>query len=405
MASFLREVSTAGGKRVKEASLKKIAGFAVPPQVWLAAEILFLLFIAWQLWDFELFLLVMVPGKLILALILLLRGVEHFVKEGKAEPGPQLKRILEVLSSSKLLYAILVLAFAGYLLSKSVVFGYLVALAILLLVAEEIVRGVAEGGLKSELRETRIAIYFALGLWFGAGFLLQTTSPINAIVSCSMLPAMERGDLVLLHGGEVNAPAVLMSDAEAMMIGKNATVQFGNRSIEVKGSMYAHCVLNRNDRTCAEFIATPEGFVEKNGPLEFRYSKCERYFPGSGASNYGPCVTSIYYNGEKVTSGKVGDTVVYAPKSGDLFARSGDIIHRVFLEIETPKTKYYVIKGDNNPVADLQVYDSRFGGNSIAEGKQLKGRVLFRIPMLGYFKLFLSGFVEEGESCNSYLKY
>ena len=384
----------------------KKGGLEIHPYAWLAAEALFLLFILWQLWNFEIFLFIVpVSGKLIFLFILLLRAAEFFVKGGKPVASPKLVKVLEALESTKILYVILVLSFVAYLLSKNVLFGYMVALSILLLVAEEIARGIVDGGLKSEIRETRIAMYFALGLWFGAGAVLQTSSPINAIVSCSMLPAMERGDLVLLHGGEVNAPGVRMSSEEVLAIGKNASVSYGNLTFEVEGSVYNYCVLHRNERACLEFVANPEAFSERKGPLEFKYSKCERYTPASRASGYGPCLTSVYYNGEKVSAGQVGDVVVYAPKQGDIFALSGDIIHRVWLKIETPDGNYYVIKGDNNPVADIEVYDARFGGNSLASEKQLKGRVLFRIPYVGYFKLFLSGFVEEGESCSSYLKY
>lgn len=381
------------------------ARLSIPSWAWVAAEAAFLLFIFYQLWDFEVFLFVApVGGKLIIALLLLLRGAEMAAKGGKPRASPELVRVLSFLEGTRLLLVLLAVAFLGYLLTKSIWFGYLVALAILLLVAEEIVRGVALSGVKAELGETRVAVYFALGLWFGAGFLLQTSSPINAIVSCSMLPNMERGDLVILQGGEINAPTVRMSSAEAASIGSGAIVRYRNESVAVNGSLYAHCVYSREDPLCGRFVASPEEFFEMHGPLVFRYGRCERHYPETGASNFGPCTSGVYYNGERASAGLVGDTVVYVPKETDVFARSGDIIHRVMLKIETPTGEHYVIKGDNNPVADVQIFDYRFGGNSLADQSQLKGKVLFRVPYLGYFKLFLSGFVEEGESCNSYLR-
>lgn len=363
-----------------------------------------MLFIFYQLWDFEVFLFVApVGGKLIIALLLLLRGAEMAAKGGKPRASAELVRVLSFLEGTRFLLVLLAVAFLGYLLTKSIWFGYLVALAILLLVAEEIVRGVALSGVKAELGETRVAVYFALGLWFGAGFLLQTSSPINAIVSCSMLPSMERGDLVILQGGEINAPTVRMSSAEAAAVGKTSTVIYENETFDVNGSLFDYC-RRVTSPACIAFKADPPSFAERKGPLEFRYGLCKRFYPSEGKYVYQMCTQSIYYNGEKVTAGNVGDVVVYVPKKDDVFARSGDIIHRVMLKIETPTGEHYVIKGDNNPVADLQIFDYRFGGNSLANESQLKGKVLFRVPYLGYFKLFLSGFVEEGESCNSYLR-
>ena len=120
--------------------------FEIPPQAWLGIEALFLLFLIWQLWDFEVLLFIVpVSGKLIFLLILALRSAEFYVREGKPSASPHLRRILGVLENTKVLYALLVICFFAYLLSKNVLFGYLVALSILLLVAEEIVRGVIDG--------------------------------------------------------------------------------------------------------------------------------------------------------------------------------------------------------------------------------------------------------------------
>ena len=101
------------------------------------------------------------------------------------------------------------------------------------------------------------------------------------------------------------------------------------------------------------------------------------------------------------------DVVVYQPLPTDYYARTGDIIHRVFLKLKTADGKEYVLtKGDNNPILDLQVYDyTRNLGNRPIPQDRVRGRVVMRIPYLGYFKLFISGFLNEDAQCKTQLGF
>ena len=67
---------------------------------------------------------------------------------------------------------------------------------------------------------------------------------------------------------------------------------------------------------------------------------------------------------------------------------------------------YYVTRGDNNPVLDIQVYDYGTGlTNHPAPDGNARGKVVMRVPLLGYFKLFISGFLQEDSQCRTQLQF
>ena len=84
----------------------------------------------------------------------------------------------------------------------------------------------------------------------------------------------------------------------------------------------------------------------------------------------------------------------------------GDIVHRTMFEINADGKVYYLTRGDNNPILDLQVYDySRDLGNSPVPSGNSRGKVILRVPYLGYFKLFISGYLQEDSQCKTQLKF
>jgi len=62
---------------------------------------------------------------------------------------------------------------------------------------------------KSEWRkpvfEIGVTLSVAVAAWLALCFALQTSTPLNVVTSCSMLPALERGDFIILQGGGVKA--------------------------------------------------------------------------------------------------------------------------------------------------------------------------------------------------------
>ena len=303
----------------------------------------------------------------------------------------ELPEPLAVLSSPRLAYGAIIACFLLYLISGVWVFGLLVGLGILWVVVLEFAQGTREHGLKDEIKETAIALLLALLVWFGASFVLQTPSPINAIVSCSMLPHIQRGDMVVLSGDRLQAPqeevASLAGVAGAQVYENDALVA------TVNGSIYSYCATRQNATLCQRFISSPERFVEEHGALSIGYSKCEILMDKQSDALYGPCAEWLEVNGNRYYENLSNDIVVYQPEKGEYYARTGDIIHRAFILLnnnEDGKT-YFLTKGDNNPIFDIQVYDYALNeGNRPVELSRSKGRILFGVPYLGFFKLFIS---------------
>ncbi len=296
---------------------------------------------------------------------------------------------LGIFGKQEYVYGLLIAFFIFYLVSGNWIFGLLVGLSLVWAVVLEFWAGASQRGVKNEIKETLIALILALAVWYGAGFALGTPTPINAIVSCSMLPHIQRGDMVILSGGGIGAPT---ADADGIaQMGYDAEVfRSGQLVSTVKGSLYSHCSQHAGSALCNQFITNPSEFSEKRGPLAFGYEKCGISVDGGG-KQVGPCVSFVEAGGVRYRENLSNDVVVYGPPSGELYSRVGDIIHRAFVKVRSDGLEYILTKGDNNPVFDMQIYDERVGmGNKPVEFKSAKGKVVVRIPAIGYLKLFIS---------------
>jgi hypothetical protein len=292
-----------------------------------------------------------------------------------------------------------------YVLTKISLFGILFALALVATVALEIWAGSRSRGWKGELKDTVLSLVAIIVLWIALGFILNSPVPINAVVSCSMLPNVERGDLILVQGAEPLGYEVEISEEELRALqSTEATVSAGALgSFEIQGSLYSYCTQHRDD-VCTLFASDPEMFTETRGPFTFNYGSCIRKSGNLGLVT--PCVESVDFRGQEYLANFSHDTIVYGPRPGELYSYAGDIIHRLYFKVRSGDETYYLTKGDNNPVFDIQVYDySINAGNSAPSSPQLKGLILFRIPFLGYPKLFISGFFAETANCDSTLSY
>lgn len=327
-----------------------------------------------------------------------------------ARPEPRLPPFTDAigvpyLGAVKAYYFILAALFLTYLLSHVVLVGLAAGALMVGIVLWEFYCGMRTGGVRRELEETAIAIGLALLIWFGAGFALNTPTPINAIVSCSMLPAYERGDMVMLQGGlprtqyfdyagraeDINASAWIRMDASG------AAGRSGGERVEpfaVRGSLLGYCLQEgAADPRCQRFIADPGAFVETHGPLEMRYGYCRRDYPKTGEEKTAICVTHTAFDGKPVPFDAGAELVVYSPKPAEYYGRSvgGEIVHRARLAVRASDGLAILTKGDNNPVYDLQAYDPASEAvNEAVSPEQLKGRVIVRLPFLGNLKLFIT---------------
>ncbi len=298
---------------------------------------------------------------------------------------------LDFLSNQYVIYGLIAFFLLLYFITGVWMIGLLIGLCIVWIVVLEFAQGTREHGLKNEVKETLIALALALIVWFGAGVVLNTSSPLNAIVSCSMLPHIARGDMVVLSGDRVQA----QQEEVASLAGISRAQVYENGAFvaDVNGSMYTYCATRQSAPACQRFISSPGAFTEKHGELLFAYEKCGIVMDKGRGTVFGPCVSYLEVNGRRYGTNLSNDVVVYQPGKNEYYSRVGDIIHRAYIRLHSAddgKT-YFLTKGDNNPIFDIQVYDEASGqGNAPVELQRSKGRILVSVPYLGYFKLFIS---------------
>ncbi|MBU0586387.1 hypothetical protein KJ780_02670 [Candidatus Micrarchaeota archaeon] len=328
--------------------------------------------------------------------------------------------------------SIVVITLGLYVITKHPIFGILIALELVAFVVLEFKEGEKIRGKKGEIEDTVKSFGIALLIWFSLCAVLGTLVPISAIVTCSMLPNVQRGDLVIVHGGGLEGPLEIIEgiasgnlklvrdlspesvDAAQIEMSRDefgavesAITQvkspYGN--ITVRGSMYAYCVGSHyTNPLCREFLNNSGAFVDSRGALEFHYSSCEREYVGMGVMNLEPCISKVVYKGQEYPMKVSNSIIVYEPNKGDYFSYIGDIIHRVQLKVKVEDDVYPLTKGDNNNVFDIQTYDASVNmWNRPVKMSRVKGVYVFSVPYIGYFKLFLFGHFEEEGSCSTNL--
>lgn len=224
-------------------------------------------------------------------------------------------------SLAHILYVLLVLSVAGYIFTHSVYLAFAgFATLVILFFSDFDFRD-----LKQSAIELVAALAFAVVAWLALGFVLQTDSPINVVTSCSMLPNLQRGDLVFIRGGVENVPAVSASVREL----QNAKIH------------NALCLAGNNPVVCTDAVI----IANKTIPASLN-----------------------------------NDIIVFNPRP----TGPGLIIHRAFLKAETEQGVFFITKGDNNAGIDQQ--NQRF---EFVSEKDVKGRVVLKIPYAGYLKLLL----------------
>ncbi|MFA5108646.1 MAG: hypothetical protein WC492_03895 [Candidatus Micrarchaeia archaeon] len=337
---------------------------------------------------------------------------QDFRKE-KTGPAPRIPYVTDAiafpyLGPVSIYYITLLIFFFLFIFTKSGLVGLLAGINIVFIVMWEFYSGSKEGNIKNELKDTAIAIFLGLVVWFGSGFLLNTPTPINAIVSCSMLPVYERGDMVILQGGEVKTQ-YLQYAGSLNDINLSTVAYYQNQSVKVNGSIYSYCstIPSGSSKICDAFRTEPYNFYETHGPLKIEYGACVKYYSKDGKEQIQPCVKKTYFQEKEISFDKNAELIVYQPKKGDVYALVGDIVHRVRFAINASDGIIYFTKGDNNPIYDFQYYFQSYKmGNSPVQKNQIKGRIIVRIPFLGNFKLFITPdilFLDEGQTgCNAY---
>jgi hypothetical protein len=287
----------------------------------------------------------------------------------------------------------------------------LIFIEILAMVALEVRQGAREAGWKHELLDTVLALAAAFAIWISASFVLNTSSPISAVVSCSMLPNLYRGDFVVLQGAQPDSYHISMTEREfADFSAGTPTLLWNGTSTRVNGSAYAYCGPSNPGAyapLCRAFVSDPASVEEVSGPFTYRYSTCSINYTDKGATVYGPCLTSVAFHGAEYPMNLSHDVIVYKSDPGNYYGLIGDIVHRAVFTVDVNGDEYYLTKGDNNPIMDNQVFDyEKYRmGNQPIPARNVRGKVIARIPILGYYKLVLSLYFQEDAQCNTLMGY
>jgi signal peptidase I len=187
------------------------------------------------------------------------------------------------------------------------------------------------------------ALFFALAIYVILGLLLNTQNPVMIVYSGSMIPTLNRGDVVFLSGGEINAPIVKLN-SEVLSISSISSIPTKMYSSRIPVS------------------PSQELFALKFGETILPYTK-------------------------------TGDIVVYASSIA-----GKDIIHRAIVLIEAPDGKFIFTKGDNsntNATFDQDCFDMEYGRRincfyeSALPVSEVKGKVVFVVPLVGCVKIWL----------------
>ena len=309
------------------------------------------------------------------------------------------------------LYLLLVASFILYVVYQGTavlaeILGVSTFALIIAILIIEVINGSKEEGKVRNVVEIIAAVVIVIAIWFALQAVLQTRYPIDAVPSCSMLPYLQRGDMIVLHGANassIRAPQVTVTKSALQGMLSN----INNESLE--------CVAYKaNGRTANVSQEIYPGYsvgLFKPGivggsimPYSEQGNNLVKYQCGAanvtlsnGTRIKEAYTTSITVANTTITGDLNNSVIVYQTEPQDSFYRDGDsyIVHRVYAIINADGSYYYLTKGDNNPGLDMQYF------NTPPAQAQVEGRVIARIPYLGFLKLILSGTLSQPSGCNS----
>lgn len=285
-------------------------------------------------------------------------------------------------------------------------FGFISLVLIIIIVAMEFVISGKQEGYRKSVIEVLIAIVIIVVLWFSLRFMLNTNDPVDVVPSCSMLPALQRGDLIVLHGvnaQSLKAPIVNVTRADFTNMLANISSEHlvclayrstGNGVLlsQFEQSGYA---LGLFKFTGSSYELAQPGIQNNN---LVRYACGYQDVRQSGNTLIKEAYTkNISINGFTINENLNNSVLVYRTVPNDYFYSIGDtyIVHRAYAVLNVSGSYYLLTKGDNNPGLDLQY------GNLPINSTDIQGSTVLDIPYLGYLKIIMSGQPAEPAGCNS----
>jgi hypothetical protein len=278
------------------------------------------------------------------------------------------KDLILWLDESNILIFIFIVFFILFLIARkdallSFIFSLLAGLSFISIFIINIAAGIKRHGIKEEIKEIGKAALFAILIMAILMVILGTSIiPVSAVVSCSLLPRFERGDMVIIQ--KVNMSELLAPEIEL------------------------------SEEEFNEIYYKPHEMCKKNGVLEYVCGMCERLNSRTKEFvGHSVCAREVDVKGNRYFENFSNDVIVYQPTGIDGKKYTFDIIHRVFLKIRVNGKYYLLVKGDNNDAFDTVAY-------RLVSEENYRGREVVRIPYLGYLKLFLSLSFAEPPGCD-----
>lgn len=332
-------------------------------------------------------------------------------KKQKPEPG-----------LSWLLYLLLALLIVVYALIGNPIVGAAALLLIIIILFFEIKSSVSEEGTRKSIIDIATAIGAAVVVWVLLIVFLHTTAPVDAVSSCSMLPVLHRGDLVVLHGiGNVTSfvaskhvPLINVTQAEFARMQGNMASEFlayfayfnGNKSklsyvLPNSSSAYQIALYNTVCISDKQYLGEQSQLAQCLVQVQQQQANLIKYSYALGnLSSQKQVFSAIYTSQISVGNATLSENytnpiIVYETTSRDAF--SGSIIHRLYAVLNVSGSYYFLTKGDNNQALDIEF------GNYPANQSEVLGYVIADIPIIGYVKLLLSGEIAMPAGCNETL--
>jgi len=326
-----------------------------------------------------------------------------------------------------ILYMLIVVSILAYAAYNNAVIGSLALLLIIITLIAEFRLSIKEEGAKKSVYEVIVALAAVVVGWLIIGAILQTSSPINVVASCSMLPALHRGDIVFLHGitnmsqflSSHHVPVINLtgsqftsfSNISAMwrvylpyygnghagitMFGTNPFGPFIASGNNYSVGLYDFRCLEYYDArgAVADFSRCYINTAGQAGSLvKYNYS-IEKLYASNGTVSSVIATSEIRIANTTINENYSNPIIVYATVPNDSYPQS-DIVHRLVAAVDDNNRYYLLTKGDNNPYMDLQVMNYPVNQNSTI------GYVIGSIPVFGYVKILLSGQLSSVAGCN-----
>ncbi len=304
----------------------------------------------------------------------------------------------------------------------NVVVGAAALLLILIILVFEVKASVSDTGLKQSLIDIFSAVLAAVVVWFFLIVALRTNAPVDAVSSCSMLPALHRGDLVVLRGidnaslfvSKYRVPVFNVSRSAFLSMQRNISKEFiayfayfnGNKS-QVSYTIPANksYQIGLYNTVCISqsiYLNSPGSIYRCAVPEQSQQNNLIRYSYAIGKLALPNATVSAIYTSDISVAGisavenYSNPIIVYQTNSRDTFG--GSIIHRLYAVLNVSGSYYFLTKGDNNQALDLQF------GNYPANQSSVLGYVIATVPVVGYVKLLLSGQIVTPPGCNQQLQ-